>query len=195
MTRTLIFAFIILISFTSHAKIHHNKLNTCTPSPETLNDYEPAVFNSTNNLLRKTGMEAVYCGQKILLDLEIVDKNCVPISDAKIYVWQVGCDGKYPYEPLRKRINKHLIDPNSGSSFCGSGIATTNNLGIAKFLTVYPPAMHKESPHINIRIEHKDYGSFQTKLHLNKNSIIEKDEQDVVETRIVTSWENNYRRY
>ena len=51
-----------------------------------MNNYEPAAFNPTNNLLRKSGADPLYCGEKILLDLEVVDKNCVPISDAKIYL-------------------------------------------------------------------------------------------------------------
>ena len=170
-------------------------LNKCIPAKAYMNNYEPAHFNRSNNLLRRSGLEPLYCGQKILLDLEVVDKNCVPISDAKVYLWQVGCDKKYPYEPLRPVANKNMFDKAGGSTFLGSGIATTNNAGVAKFLTIYPTALAHEGPHINVRVEHKDLGVFQTKLFLKNYELIEDDDYEIVHVRIVTPWENLFRRY
>ena len=160
-----------------------------------MNNYEPAAFNPTNNLLRKSGADPLYCGEKILLDLEVVDKNCVPISDAKIYLWQVGCDKKYPYAPLRPATNKKMFHISGGSTFLGSGIATTNNTGDAKFLTVFPPALGHEGANVNIRIEHKDLGAFQTKIFLKNYDMIEGDDYEIIQVRIVTPWENLFRKY
>ena len=171
-----------------------NKLNICTATHSATNNYEPAVFSHGNNLLRKAGQEEIYCGQKILLKLEVVDRDCIPISDAKIYLWQVGCDGKYPYKTLRAKTNPALINDNAGSTFVGSGIATTNNTGNAKFITICPPSHHNESA-INIRIEHSVYGSFQTRIDPKKSIIIEDDDYDIIEAKIVTPWKNIHRRY
>lgn len=145
---------------------HLNKLNYCRVSKITINDYEPEKFENTNNMLRKTGEEQIYCGEKIIVRGVLLDQNCVPISDAKIYAWQAGCNGKYPYKPLRNRIDEKLIDQESDMSFTGNGVATTNNKGEFFFITTYPPAMHKQSSHINVRAEHFRLGSLQTSLFL-----------------------------
>lgn len=167
----------------------------CVPNKEYTNNYEPLEFNKTNNLLRKPGYEPLYCGQKILLNLEILDKNCVPLSDTKVYIWQVSCDKKYPYKPLRNKIDQALIKITPGSSFLGSGSSMTNNLGLTNFITIYPPALDNEESHINLRVEHQDYGTFQTKIFLKNYNLIQDDEYDIFKIRIVTPWENLFRRY
>lgn len=188
---------IIILSIMLLGGIAESKdiLNKCMPMKSYTNNYEPAKFNSTNNLLRKSGADPLFCGQKILLNIYAVDKNCVPLSDAKIYLWQVGCDQKYPYEPLRPAANKKMFHKEGNSTFLGSGTATTNNLGEVKFLTVYPPAFGGEAAHINIRVEHKDLGVFQTKVFLKNYDLIEDDDYEIIDVRIVTPWENIFRRY
>lgn len=190
--RFLCFISIIVIAYMPEAK---DVLNKCHPAKAYIDDNEPDAFNRTNNLLRKSGADPLYCGQKILLDLEVADKNCVPISDAKIYLWQVGCDKKYPYKPLRTKADKHMFHPVSSSTFLGSGIATTNNIGEAKFLTVYPPAIVKEGAYVNVRVEHKDLGVFQTKIFLKNYVLLQTEDYEVIKARIVTPWENIFRKY
>ena len=148
-------------------QLYRNKLNHCKLSTPTLNNYEPAVFQTTNNLLRSTGQNPIYCGEKVIIKGTLLDKNCVPVSDAKVYLWQVGCDGKYPYKTLRTRVDKNHLNLENGSTFTGSGIATTNNEGEFYFITIYPVMKHGD-PHVNIRVEHRDLGSLQTQLHFKK---------------------------
>jgi len=157
------------IVFSAYNKFYPNASNYCTATESTINDYEPNKFQVTNNLLRSAGLYPVYCGEKIVIMGKILDQNCVPVSDAKIYLWQVGCDGKYPYTPLRNRVNKKMLNLNNGSSFTGSGTATTNNKGEFYFVTIYPPSILKEKSHVNIRIEHMNLGMLQTKLYLSDN--------------------------
>ena len=192
MKNIIIIIYILFIPFVCEAQ---DILNKCVPSREYMDDNEPEKFSTTNNLLRKSGANPLYCGQKILLNLLVVDKNCVPISDAKIYLWQVGCDKKYPYIPLRTRVDRSLFQAESGSTFRGSGITTTNNFGEAKFVTIYPPAMDKDGSHVNVRVEHKDLGVFQTKIFLKNHDLIESDDYEIIDTRIVAPWENIFRRY
>lgn len=191
-SRFLCVVFIFLSAYMSEAL---DVLNKCHPAKAYIDDNEPDSFNKTNNLLRRSGANPLYCGQKTLLEIEVVDKNCVPLSDAKIYLWQVGCDKKYPYKPLRNKANKHMFHPISNSTFLGSGIATTNNIGGAKFLTIYPPSIEKKGPHVNVRVEHKDLGVFQTKIFLKNYELIQVDDYEVIKVRIVTPWENIFRKY
>ena len=152
-------------------KFHLNKLNFCKISKKAQNDYEPEEFNTSNNLLRKTGEHPIYCGEKIIIHGRVLDQNCVPVPDAKVYLWQVNCKGKYPYQPLRNVKNKILIQTDEVMTFTGNGIATTNNMGEFYFVTVYPKAIHGLAPHVNIRAEHMSLGKLQTRIILGPHKI------------------------
>lgn len=173
------------------AVMRHNKLNVCIPTKKFMNNYEPKVFEPSNNLLRRNGQEPVFCGEKIVIRGRVLDSNCVPISDAKVYLWQVGCDGKYPYEPLRNRVDERFINLSNKSTFQGSGIATTNNNGEFQFITIYPAKSDHKSPYINIRVEHRDVGELQTKFFMQRND----DDSEFYEFDIVMPVQDKYRRY
>jgi protocatechuate 3,4-dioxygenase beta subunit len=146
-----------------------NKLNFCKITEQARNDYEPEAFLTTNNLLRKTGHQPLFCGEKIIVHGRVLDENCVPVADAKVYMWQVNCKGKYPYTPLKNRIDESLIDIDEDLTFTGNGIATTNNLGEFFFVTVYPAEVHNMDPHVNIRVEDRMLGNVQTRFTLKKH--------------------------
>lgn len=179
-----------LDEYTNYKELLKKKdFNHCSPTKAATNDYEPKRFASSNNLLRKNGQEPLFCGEKILVKGRVLDSNCVPISDAKIYLWQAGCDGKYPYEPLRKKINrKNLNVSKNQSTFQGNGVATTNNNGEFTFITVYPGKMN----HVNFRIVHSDFDILQTKFILS-NASLESD--SVYYLDIVLHGKNKHRRY
>jgi protocatechuate 3,4-dioxygenase beta subunit len=155
----------------SEPNSYPNKLNYCKITKSSINDYEPREFQLSNNLLRKTGQQPVYRGTKIIVKGILLDQDCTPVSDAKIHLWQVGSDGKYPYIPLRTRINKKMINLVSKSSFTGSGTATTNNKGEFYFVTIYPSKIGHETANVNIRVEHLDLGQLQTKLYLSNSMV------------------------
>ncbi len=152
--------------------VYLNKLNHCDITTGFHDDYEPATFQPSNNLLRSNGGAAVYCGEKIIITGRVLDQNCVPISDAKIYLWQVACDGKFPYKTLRKHLDKSLINLENGSSFQGSGIATTNNEGRFVFITTLPTAVKGMPPHVNVRVRHYQLGSLETRLRISPSHLI-----------------------
>lgn len=152
------------------SEIYPNKLNRCKITRNIFNDYEPKVFEPTNNLLRKTGKLSKFYGEKILIKGKILDQNCVPVADAKVYLWQAGSSGKYPYEPLKTRIDKKRFTSKSDSSFTGSGIATTNNKGEYYFISMLPYKSSRYLRSANIRIEHSSLTTLETHLDLsNKN--------------------------
>lgn len=172
---------IIAVPLLSYARDKaYSSRGHCKITPHQSNDYEPEIFEPSNNLLRKAGEQPIFCGQKIIITGKVLDQNCVALPDAKIYLWQVGCDGKYPYKPLRNRVNSKLLNLKTGSSFTGSGTATTNNEGEFTFITIAPPAQHaskggRAAGSVNLRVEHRMLGSLQTKLHLSNKNIIEDD--------------------
>lgn len=144
----------------------------CKPDQAASNDYEPAEFYTSNDLLRKAGQVPLFCGERVIIYGKLVDADCKPISDAKIYLWQVDCSGKYPYEPLRNLVDHELIKlPMQGETFTGNGIATTNNLGEFVFITIYPNKVHDMKPHLNIRVEHYNHEPFQTILPMQNHRV------------------------
>lgn len=166
-----IFIFIMLCSLSKICLAKDEYIESssyCEVSESAMNDYEPADFKTSNNLLRQAGQEVLFCGEAIVVYGKVLDQNCVPVSDAKVYLWQADCKGKYPYKALRvNAVDKKLFDEKSNLTFVGNGTATTNNKGEFHFITVYPPAMHGYKPHLNARVEHFSMGSLQTRLVLN----------------------------
>ncbi|NRB10403.1 MAG: dioxygenase [Rickettsiaceae bacterium] len=149
-----------------------NKLNFCRFTKSTSNNYEPEKFITSNNLLRSSGELSIYCGEKIIVHGTVVDQNCVPVADAKVYLWQVNCKGKYPYTPLRTAVkDSEFVELDQETTFTGNGIATTNNKGQFYFVTIYPERIHDLSPHANIRVEHYKLGSLQARLTLKGHSV------------------------
>ncbi|MCC8371450.1 MAG: dioxygenase [Rickettsia endosymbiont of Pseudomimeciton antennatum] len=177
----------------SEPNSYHNKLNCCKITKSSINDYEPREFQLSNNLLRKTGQQPIYRGTKIIVKGILLDQDCVPVSDAKIYLWQVGSDGKYPYIPLRTRINKKMLNLESQSSFTGSGTATTNNKGEFYFVTIYPGKIGHKTANVNIRVEHLDLGQLQTKLYLS-NSMVDLESCGEV-SHVMANVSDNIRTY
>lgn len=164
-TITTLFLTCLLYSSASYAaqkspdadEFYLNKLNFCTITKETKNDYEPEDFSTSNNLLRKPGQDALFCGERIIVHGRILDQNCVPISDAKVHLWQVGCNGKYSYKPLKNNIDDNMFEENPGMTFLGNGTATTNNKGEFYFVTLYPVEAHGMPSHVNFRVKHTKF--------------------------------------
>jgi len=161
---------ILLLSNSIYA--HDTKYTKyCKPTKIAINDYEPETFMTSNNLLNKPGETPLFCGERIVIYGKVIDHECRPVSDAKVYLWQVGCNGKYPYTPLRSRTDKHFIKINDEQSFTGNGIATTDNRGEFVFITTYPNRAHGLKPHVNARVEHRKLSTIQTRLTLPGNKL------------------------
>jgi protocatechuate 3,4-dioxygenase beta subunit len=164
-------ALIVFAIFSIGLSVQAENIDFCKATKTTMNDYEPEKFEPSNNLLRKSGEKEIFCGQKIVIYGRVLDQNCAPVPDAKIYLWQAGCDGKYPYKPLRNIVEKSLIDASPEYTFTGNGTATTNNNGEFVFITIYPPAMHDLPPHVDVRAEHYILGNLQTTLMLDSKKL------------------------
>jgi len=139
----------------------------CNLSKKHLNNYEPEVFNLTNNLLSDYKNLPENCSSQITLKGRILDEECHPVPYARVYIWQVGCDGKYPYYPLRTKINYDLINLDTQNSFLGSGMAITDKDGVFSFITIYPCSKIK---HINFKVQSKKIQTLYTKIEIKADS-------------------------
>jgi protocatechuate 3,4-dioxygenase beta subunit len=162
--------FFLIYANNLHAKekIYQNTLNQCIPTKNILDNYEPLNFNLTNNLISSSKVkDKEDIIPKIFIFGKLLDKKCIPIANATIYAWQVGPDGKYPYEPLRKSvINKNLFTKKK-TDFIGSASTVTDNMGNFVLIATYPKkSKNQTSNGINIRATHKDLGTIQTRFEL-----------------------------
>lgn len=148
----------------------------CKVTQAYYNNYDPEFFARNNNLLRSSeSQEEVYCGQKIIIHGRLLDRNCIPVPDAKIYIWQAACDGKYRYSPMRNNLDKNLIKIDARQSFVGNGTASTDSNGEFVFLTVLPGAVHGLPSHINVRAEHRLFGKIETRIALDNLNLVTKE--------------------
>ena len=145
-----------------------NQFNSCVVSKQVINDYEPQQFNNTNNALRSVGKAPHFDGEPIIIKGIIRGKDCKPIANAKIQMWQANSHGKYPYKPLKSSINKDLIEISNVDSFVGSAEAYSNNFGEFTFISVYPDVTDNEYPFIMLRAGGSYLNGFQTKFYLEQ---------------------------
>ena len=136
-------------------------VSVCAPYPEIKTSPTPSQFNNTNNLARSPE-SAFYqaAGEKITIYGRLMDANCVPISDGKIYIWQNNSKGYIQY-PTSSGGKAKWVDPN----FAGTGITNSDNLGRFNFITIIPGSRNKITPYINIKIEHPVLKSFSSKIY------------------------------
>lgn len=151
-----------------------NKENVCKITPAFNDDFEPLEFNKSNNLTRTEGDIAVIKNEKIVLEGQIVDQHCVPIKDAKIYIWQPDDQGNYNYELAKANLKttKFLKQKNI-STFLGSGTNISNNLGKFEFITIFPGSRKGHKPYFNVKVVHPKYGNFQTRFYMKDLNIYE----------------------
>jgi protocatechuate 3,4-dioxygenase beta subunit len=171
----LFFFLIILCSLKTSHQI--NNANHCKLTKESMNNYEPEKFNPTNNLLKSEGDYTFSKADKITIKGIVRDNFCIPVQDAKIYLWQTNEKGKYVYKILREKFDDKGEEYNPNEKFQGSGVATTDNNGEFTFTTIFPGTHDKEHANLNLRIEHRVLGILQTKVYLKKHNIKTKTEK------------------
>jgi protocatechuate 3,4-dioxygenase beta subunit len=143
------------------AKISNELFQPKKPTPTRLFSADlsmPEKFNTTNNLVQKTGSFYAAFGEIIYVQGNITDSFNVPISGAIVEIWQTNSAGKY--QTLLDE-NSDLVDKNFGMS----GRTTTDNLGNYYFITVMPGFYLNRSPHINFNIYHSKFGKIETEMY------------------------------
>jgi protocatechuate 3,4-dioxygenase beta subunit len=160
-------------------------VSQCSPYPVISNRAQmPLKFNTTNNLTVDVSGFYNAEGQKITIYGRVMDAACVPISDAKIYIWQVNKSGYVQYQTQAKGASKpKWVDPN----FNGTGISNSDNMGRFNFTTIMPGSYSHYTPHINIMIEHPTLKTLYSKVYFPREVGEKiKDAHSINNTKIAT---------
>lgn len=164
-----------------------------TPSVEYFDNNEPKDFPSSNNLIIDQ-LPEISDKDKIIIYGQVLDIDGIPISGAKIFLWQVDINGKYVYEPLKAKANKKLFSKKTNPTFKGAGSTISNNEGEFLFISMFPSRLG----HANIHVMHDEFGELQTRLYLTEKNIytgIDKTYKQEYKFFIVMSGKNRYKRY
>ena len=115
-----------------------------------------AIPNS-NNLIKPAGKSIEAEGQRLTLIGRLLDKNCLPVKDARVEIWQPDPYGKWVFASRAELANPHPV-------FVGAGRASTNANGAFTFITLFPAPVGKDAPSIRIRVVAPDMKPFETLL-------------------------------
>lgn len=152
-----------------------------TPAIGTSNYPGFAAIMSENNLVQPAGKPDSYVQNPVYLTARVFDSACVPVSDAKIELWQADENGRYRFATKAALASADAV-------FAGAGRATSDNLGQFQFVTLYPAGysfrvkreddtyyrLHRAA-HFNLRISHDDFRSFNTNLFFENDPDNAKD--------------------
>ncbi len=153
----LILSLLPAVAFAEQKADHINKCDT-TPSIKT-NDYPgKETIVSSNNLALPEGKAVSAHGQKVYIYGRVLDKNCVPVSDVIVEIWQANPKGKYVTSSLEDRLDPYPL-------FTGTGRAVTDNLGRFNFITLFPgEEKPHHAPHIHFLITHNKFPRLNTEM-------------------------------
>jgi protocatechuate 3,4-dioxygenase beta subunit len=150
---------------------------SCDVTPSIENLYitkEP--FEKSNNLIRKPGSALKAKGQYVSIKGQVMDEDCLPISDAVIQIWQTDSAGGY-LESYKTNSEWDVASANYDKNFAYSGSAQTNNLGEYNFVTILPYSKIDEvAPSINFVIKHPDFKEITTIMYFKNHP---KNDSDV----------------
>ncbi len=122
----------------------------------------PQAKNS-NDLTKNYNSFEVAKGKKIIIKGKVLDKDCVPISGAKVSIWQANSMGYYQFN--YDKYSEHYDE-----NFAGSGNIISNNLGEFEFITVYPGKVNSVNSNVIFKIEHQSFQPMETKMFFPENN-------------------------
>ena len=169
----------------------------CIPTASTTVVSEPKEMISNNNLVHKVGVFADKLAQKIILFGRIRDKNCLPVSNAAISVWQTDEYGVYRYVKAVD-TSKNIYDMNNQmySAFEGVGSAISTNTGEFAFVTVHPgKSRGSVDGSVNLVIDHELFPELKTRIVLSDKNQLAKKSHYVVASNTKTLGSNGIKVY
>lgn len=156
-------AMIAAFFFTSAARaVEDSQLLDCMLTPSISRggvDY-PGAENiiPSNRLAQPAGKVQRADGQPVLLIGRITDERCVPITDAKIELWQPNPSGEFKIATAEELANPYPV-------FAGTGRAKSDNLGRYGFSTLFPGPLKGNAPRLILRISHPEFETLSTVVY------------------------------
>lgn len=136
--------------------------------------YPVQPISNTQDLTRVEGRTARAKGEIVVIRGIIQDKNCNPVKNATVEIWQACESGRYnhPSDP-----NTAPLDPN----FKYSGEVVTDAGGTYSFRTIIPGAYPADTnwirpPHIHFKISALGHPGLVTQMYFEGDSLNSRDE-------------------
>lgn len=156
---------VLLTGFTSNANAQDAALRddyaaACQLTPAISSNAFPGKSNITsyNNLAQPEGKAQQAAGQFVYLTGRVLDARCVPLSQARVEIWQANIDGKYVYPDRGSFANPYPL-------FAGTGATLTDGEGRFAFYTLFPGVTGaKAAPQIHLHITHPNTKDLFTTL-------------------------------
>jgi protocatechuate 3,4-dioxygenase beta subunit len=155
--------FTVIIVFTLGESLAAETMS-CPTTPELWSVGILPQAKNYNDLTKNYDSFEVAKGKKIIIKGKVLDKDCVPISGAKVSIWQANSMGYYQLNVSDEYNEKY--DPN----FAESGNIISNNLGEFEFITVYPGKVNAVTPNIIFKVEHQNFQPMETKMFFPENN-------------------------
>jgi len=143
---------------------------TCSPSTSIKHfDYPGAgAIVTTNNLILPTGKALEADGQKLIITGRVVDRNCMPVPEAMVELWQASPFGKWQLASGQDLAASRAV-------FAGAGRTYTNMDGYFSFITAFPAPSRYATPNVNIRVKAEGLPTYSTALFFAEDVRNDKD--------------------
>ncbi len=130
-------------------------------------------FSQDNDLTKIPGRNRVAKGQVILIQGQVIDLTCTPVSGATVEIWQACESGRYN-NPTD--TNTAVLDPD----FKYWGEAITDQNGQYNFKTILPGAYPADvdwtrPPHIHFKVSRLGYKELVTQMYFKGNAYNDHD--------------------
>lgn len=143
---------------------------TCTPTNRVAPSNYPGFgkIHPSNNLVMPAGKAVEAEGNKLIIHGQVRDKNCKPLPEAMVELWQPNPFGKWT-----RATDVDLATPNA--VFVGTGRTYTDEEGRFTFITAFPAPMKGRAPYVNIRVSLKGVANHSTALFFSDDTRNDKD--------------------
>ena len=161
----------------------------CTPTKKIQVAPKPITYDpgyTDNDTTKDSGEFVNLYLNKIFIRGIIKDKECIPVPNTLIEIWQDDEYGKKRYNQFSYSFNdRYNLNKDQYSNFLGIATTTSDNNGNFSFISVMPnnKTKLKKQSLINISVFHEDFPEIENQIILNPNFPIKKSERKIIAFR------------
>ena len=121
---------------------------------------KPKKFHRSNNLTRRSKDIFFSRGESMIIEGYVLDKNCVPITNASLQIWQPNNYGLYQNEMKAKDLsNNHEKLKIYDTHFASNGSNSSDNTGFYRFILIKPCKDCQRK--IDMSVKHKNFSNLE----------------------------------
>lgn len=165
---------------------------TCPITKSTSVTEKPKQIIKDNNLTQNLGNFTDKLMPKIILLGRVRDKNCLPVPNVEVTMWQTDEYGIRRFvSAVDTKKSIYSMNNQMYSKFEGDGSVISNNLGEFGFVTVRP----KQGNNINIVMTHDKYPELKTRIVLLEKDAVMPKTKYVIAENSKTLGSNGFKVY